>query len=61
MEIYDNEVYDGGAAGIFLHRSSDSAKVYGEKNANAMVSTTTSRVLLDIYSSSYLLALENGA
>lgn len=30
VEIYDNEVYEGGAqaAGIFLHRSSDSAKVY---------------------------------
>lgn len=37
VEIYDNEVFDGGAqaAGIFLHRSSDAAKVYGasvEKN-----------------------------
>lgn len=32
IEIYDNLVHDGGAmaAGIFLHRSSDRAKVYGE-------------------------------
>ena len=31
VEIYDNEVYDGGAqaAGIFLHRSSDNAKIHG--------------------------------
>lgn len=29
--IHDNEVYDGGegAVGIFLHRSSDDAEVYG--------------------------------
>ena len=32
VEIYDNEVYDGGdeAVGIFLHRSSDDALVHGE-------------------------------
>lgn len=32
VEIYSNEVYDGGefAAGIFLHRSSDNAKVYSK-------------------------------
>ncbi|CAN0225100.1 unnamed protein product, partial [Laminaria digitata] len=32
VAIYDNVVYDGGegAAGIFLHRSSNNAKVYGE-------------------------------
>ena len=32
VEIYDNEVYDGGedAAGIFLHRSSDYALVYSK-------------------------------
>ena len=32
VKIYGNEVYDGGeeAAGIFLHRSSDSSEVYGE-------------------------------
>lgn len=37
VEIYDNEVYNGGAqaAGIFLHRSTDSAKVYGERNGGA--------------------------
>ncbi|CAM9916779.1 unnamed protein product, partial [Laminaria digitata] len=30
VDIYDNEVFDGGenAAGIFLHRSSDYARVY---------------------------------
>lgn len=30
VEIYNNEVYDGDQAGIFLHRSSDDAKVYSE-------------------------------
>lgn len=32
VKIFNNEVYDGGedAAGIFLHRSSDDAKVYSE-------------------------------
>lgn len=32
VEIYGNTVYDGGedAVGIFLHRSSNFAKVYGE-------------------------------
>lgn len=30
MEIYDNEVYNGEQAGIFLHRSADDAKVYSE-------------------------------
>ena len=32
VKIYDNTVYDGGeeAVGIFLHRSSDSAEVYGK-------------------------------
>ncbi|CAM9847007.1 unnamed protein product, partial [Ascophyllum nodosum] len=36
VKIYDNVVYDGGeeAAGIFLHRSSDSAKVYGNEVRN---------------------------
>lgn len=34
VEIYDNEVYDGGdeAVGIFLHRSTDDAVVYSENN-----------------------------
>lgn len=33
VNIYNNEVHDGGAlaAGIFLHRSSNRAKVYGEE------------------------------
>ncbi|CAN0424315.1 unnamed protein product, partial [Hapterophycus canaliculatus] len=30
VEIYRNEVYNGDQAGIFLHRSTDDAKVYGE-------------------------------
>lgn len=32
VKIFDNEVYDGGAqaAGIFLHRSTDSCEVYGK-------------------------------
>ena len=32
MKIYNNEVFDGGenAVGIFLHRSSNDAEVYGE-------------------------------
>ena len=34
VKIYENEVYNGGAqaAGIFLHRSSDSCEVYGESS-----------------------------
>ncbi|CAM9753764.1 unnamed protein product, partial [Hapterophycus canaliculatus] len=38
VEIYRNEVYNGGQAGIFLHRSSDDAKVtdnYVHDNADA--------------------------
>ena len=36
VRIFDNTVYDGGeaAAGIFLHRSSDSAEVYGKSLHN---------------------------
>lgn len=32
LKIYNNNVYDGGesATGIFLHRSSDGCRVYGE-------------------------------
>ena len=32
VEIYGNEVYDGGedAAGLFLHRSTNKAKVYSK-------------------------------
>lgn len=32
VKIYNNEVYNGGAqaVGIFLHRSTDSAEVYGK-------------------------------
>lgn len=45
MEIYDNEVYNGGdeAVGIFLHRSSNGNKVYGEN-----LSTVTANLMLGL-------------
>ena len=50
VDIYDNEVYNGGAeaAGIFLHRSSDSAKVYSESFFAIICKTFTRRTGNDL-------------
>lgn len=39
VEIYDNEVYDGGdeAVGIFLHRSTDDAVVYSKNKHTCLL------------------------
>lgn len=58
VEIYHNEVHDGGAlaVGIFLHRSSDSAKVYGKNDKSRgyswrCVDSRDFRLIIHIYMS----------
>lgn len=49
VEIYNNEVYDGQQAGIFLHRSTDNAKVYSKSSQKSTQTSTYAKAISHVF------------